>query len=119
MTIDEVKGNEVKILWICGLFGLLSLVAYGRITTTLSDRALAQSATWTSPTGVMPPTVTGALDTPAGISRTAARSMPALATAASAASNPAVPDLALYLQLHETRAVEVLPVSGHANLCPG
>jgi hypothetical protein len=118
MTMDEVKGNEVKILWICGLFGLLSLVAYGRIATTLNDRALAQSAMRMSPSGATPPAGTIVLDGPTGISRIAARSTRAQAAAPAEASSMA-PDLSLYLQLHETRAIEALPVSARANLCPG
>jgi hypothetical protein len=112
MTMVEVKGNEVKILWICALLGLLSVVAYGRIATTLNERGLAQSEMQMVPAGAMRP---ARPDAAAGMSRTAARPTPAAYTD----SRPVAPSLAVYLQLHETRAAESLEVPARANLCPG
>jgi hypothetical protein len=114
MTMAEVKGNEVKILWICALFGLLSAVAYGRIATALNERVLAPAAMRVAPAGGMLPALAARPDMPAGLSRTAARSAAALTE-----SMPIAPSLAIYLQLHETRAVEALEVQARANLCPG
>lgn len=118
MTMNEVKGNEVKVLWICGLIGLLSLVAYGRVATILNDRTFAQSEMRTAPSSAMPPAGAVVLDAPAGFLRTAARSTPAL-TASAGEASPMAPELSLYLQLHETRAIEETQVSARANLCPG
>lgn len=115
MTMDEIKGNEVKILWICALFGLLSAVAYGRIATTLNERALEHTAMRIAPVGGMLPAFAARPDMPFGMSRTATRAAPAVYTE----SGRAAPGLAIYLQLHETRGVETLEVPARANLCPG
>ena len=111
----EIKGNELKILWICALFGLLSAVAYGRIATTLNERALAHTAIRIAPVGGMLPALATRSDMPAGMSRIAARSAPAAYTG----SGHLAPGLAIYLQLHETRAVGTIEVPPHANLCSG
>ncbi len=112
----EIKGNEVKILWICALFGLLSAVAFGRIATTLNERALAHTAMRIiAPAGGLLPALAAGPGMPSGMSRTAARSAPAAYTE----SGPVAPALAIYLQLHETRVVETFEVPARANLCPG
>ena len=113
MTMVEVKGNEVKILWICVLFGLLSAVAYGRITTTLNERAFAQSEMRLATAGGMLPARAAAPD-PAGMTRPAARPTQAAYTE----SRLAAPGLGIYLQLHETRVAEALEVPARANSCP-
>ena len=115
MTMVEIKGNVVKILWISALFGLLAVVAYGRIATTLNERALARAELRTAPAGGMLPALAAEQDRPRGMLRTAGWSVPA----AYAEASPAAPGLAVYLQLHETRAAAVLEVPARANLCPG
>lgn len=115
MTMLEIKGNEVKILWICALFGLLSVVAYGRVATTLDERALAHTEMRMARAGGMLPALAAGPDIPGGMSRTAARSAPAAYTEAS----PVAPGLAVYLQLHETRAADAFEAPARANLCPG
>lgn len=118
MTDGLTKGSEVKILWICGLFGLLSIVAYGRISTTLSDRAQTQSE-MRAPSQAMAPGDVAVPDAPAGNLRTAARATPDPAEVSSTEASAPAAGLSVYLQLHETREVSVLQVSARANLCPG
>jgi len=119
MTAGKIKVGDVKILWIFALVGLLSMAAYGHISTVLFDRGVAQAEMPVSPSRAMPPVGAVALGAQSGAARNPAPPQPAAVTGSSNDAGPAAADFLVYLHLHETRDADFPQISTRANACPG